>query len=53
VLTTGQTSQLTASVSGQYVNPAALQRETDGQGYDSRVPVSETQVGCLPNRWVE
>jgi len=38
--TTGQAQQVASSVSRQYVNPAA---ETEGQ--------TETQVGCLPNRW--
>lgn len=47
-----QESQVTASVSGQYINPAALQPGGDGQADDSRVPVSETQVGCLPCRWI-
>jgi len=42
---TGQVTQVTASVSGQYINPAA---EGDGQADDSRAPVSETQVGCVP-----
>jgi len=53
VPTPGQASQVTESVSGQYVNAAALPAETEGQGYDSRAPVSETQVGYLPKRWVE
>ena len=44
----GQTSRVTASVSGQYVNPAALQPEGDGQTDDTRAQVSETQVMCLP-----
>ena len=42
----GQASQVTASVSGQYVNPAA---EGDGQADDAHVRVSETQVGCVPS----
>jgi len=42
----GQASQVTASVSAQYINPAALQPEADAHGDDSRVPVSETQVCC-------
>ena len=49
----GQVSQVTASVSGQYINPTALQPEGDGQADDSRAPVSETQVGCLPRRWIK
>jgi len=44
MLAAGQAPQITASFSGQYINPAALQPETDDQTHDSRVPVSETQV---------